>query len=129
MKLVRYLAALTLAGTLSACSDVLDIENPNNPDRGRVLRNPSDVENLGGSQFQQIISATLGNIARVQTGMMTAGFENASSLANNGLGPRSGIPRQPIDNNRGKSFDCRHWGPIRLAEVLGYVSPARRVAG
>src|SRR5690606_679682 len=95
MHLMRTLAAAALLVSAAGCSDVLEVTNPNDPDRERILARPSDVEGLASSQFQQIISATLGSIARVQTGMMTASFENASGLANNGLGPRSGIPRQP----------------------------------
>lgn len=119
MRLIRYGAVLMLVGALGACTDVLDVENPNNPDRGRVLRNPADVENLAASQYQQVVSATLGSIARVHTGMLTAAFENASSLANNGLGPRSGIPRQPIDNNRGNAYQSENFADFRILSSVG----------
>jgi hypothetical protein len=115
MRILRFLKLTTVIVALAACGrDVLDVENPNNPDRNRVLRNPSDVEGLASSQFQQILSATVGAIARVNTGMMTASFENASTLANNGLGPRSGIPRQPIDNNRGNAYASENFNDFRL---------------
>ncbi len=91
MRISRFIKFATLVLALTACSDdALEVVNPNNPDRNRVLRNPADVEGLASSQYQQILSATLGSIARVQTGMLTAAFENSSTLANNGLGPRSG---------------------------------------
>ena len=83
--------------------------NYNNPDRDRTLATALDVQSVGASQFQQVISGTLGNTARVQTGMLTAAFENASGLANNGLGPRSGIPRQPIDNGRGNAYQTENF--------------------
>ncbi|NLG63279.1 MAG: hypothetical protein GX539_13655 [Candidatus Cloacimonetes bacterium] len=114
MHLMRTLAAAALLVSAAGCSDVLEVTNPNDPDRERILARPSDVEGLASSQFQQIISATLGSIARVQTGMMTASFENASGLANNGLGPRSGIPRQPIDNNRGNAYQAENFNDFRL---------------
>jgi len=114
MHLMRYLAAATLLVSVAGCSDVLDVQNVNNPDRGRILASPKDVEGLAASQFQQIMSATLGSIARVQTGLMTASFENSSGLANNGLGPRSGIPRQPIDNNRGNAYQSENFNDFRL---------------
>jgi hypothetical protein len=115
MRILRFLKVATLAIAVGACGDeVLEVENPNNPDRGRVLRNPADVEGLASSQFQQVLSATLASIARVNTGMMTASFENASTLANNGLGPRSGLPRQPIDNNRGNAYQAENYADFRL---------------
>jgi hypothetical protein len=79
-----------------------------------MLGNPTDIEALAGSQFQQIIFGTLGNTARVNTGMSTAAFENASGLANNGLGPRSGIDRQPIDNNRGNAYTLENFNDFRI---------------
>jgi hypothetical protein len=119
MRFIRYLTAATLLSATFGCKDVLNVENRNNPDRQRVLRNAADVEGLAASQFQQIISGTLGNIARVQTGMMTASFENASGLANNGLGPRSGIPRQPIDNNRGNAYQTENFNDFRILSAVG----------
>jgi hypothetical protein len=110
MRFIRYLAAATLIGAAIGCSD-LGVMNPNNPDRDRVLK---DAEGLAATQFQQIISGTLGNIARVQTGLLTAAFENASGLANNGLGPRSGLPRQPIDNNRGNAYAAENFADYRI---------------
>jgi hypothetical protein len=115
MRISRFIKLTTLAVALAACGDdALEVENPNNPDRNRVLRNPADVEGLASSQYQQILSATLGAIARVQTGLLTSAFENSSTLANNGLGPRSGIPRQPIDNNRGNAYQSENYNDFRL---------------
>jgi hypothetical protein len=114
MRFFRYLAAAALVTTVTGCSDALEVQNRNNPDRQRVLREPADVEGLASSQFQQVISGTLGNIARVHTGMLTAGLENASGLANNGMGPRGGIPRQPIDNNRGNAYQTEHFNDFRI---------------
>ncbi len=119
MRLKRYLVAATLLVSIAGCAeDVLEVENPNDPDRGRILASPADVEGLAASQFQSVISATLGSIARVQTGMMTASFENSSGLANNGLGPRSGIPRQPIDNNRGNAYQSENFNDFRLLTAV-----------
>lgn len=116
MRLIRYIGAASLVSVLLVgCDDFgLEVENPNNPDRRRVLANPADVENLAAAQFQQIISGTIGSIARVHTGMLTAAFENASGLANNGLGPRSGIPRQPIDNSRGNAYATENYADFRI---------------
>lgn len=115
MRLNRYLTVAVATAALVGCTDLgLEVENPNNPDRERVLANAADVESLAGAQFQQIISGTIGNIERVNTGMMTASFENASGLANNGLGPRSLLPRIPIDNSRGNSYAADNFATFRI---------------
>jgi hypothetical protein len=114
MRFFRYLAVASLVGASAGCNDVLDVGNSNNPDRDRLLRTNADVEALSASQFQQVISGTLGNTARVQTGMLTAAFENASGLANNGLGPRSAMPRQAIDNNRGNAYATENFNDYRI---------------
>src|SRR5690606_27992592 len=114
---VRPFIAASAALMLATACD-LEVQNPNNPDRGRVLGNPADVEALAGAQFQQIISATIGAIGRIQTGMMTASFMNASGLANNGLGPRSGIPRQPIDNSVGNAYEGENFAEYRLLSFV-----------
>jgi hypothetical protein len=118
MRYIRYLAAATLVGATVGCTD-LEVTNPNNPDRARVLASPADVEGLAAAQYQQIISATLGNIARTETGMATASLMNASTLANNGMGPRSGIPRQPIDNAPGNAYQLENYNDFRLLSGVG----------
>lgn len=112
MRYIKYLTVACLIAAVSGCD--LEVTNENNPDRPRMLGNPADIEALAGSQFQQIIFGTIGEIERVHTGMLTAAFENASGLANNGLGPRSGIERQPIDNNRGNAYAVENFNDYRI---------------
>src|SRR5690606_41904076 len=70
---MRFLRSLTAAGLIAVVAGCdLEVTNPNNPDRGEVLGNPADVEALAASQFQQMLSATLGRIPRVPTGRMAA---------------------------------------------------------
>lgn len=114
MRMHRSLAALLLIAAAGACENALEVENRNNPDRARVLAKPADVQGLAASQFQQIIFATTGTIARTHTGMLTAAFENASGLANNGLGPRSFLPRQPIGNGRGNAYEFENFADFRI---------------
>jgi hypothetical protein len=117
MRFIRFLATASVACGLAACKDLVSVNNLNNPDRPRVLAKPSDVEALGGSQFQQIMLGTLDSIARPHTGMLTAAFENASALANNGLGPRSAIPRGSIGNGRGNAYADDNFGTFRILSV------------
>ena len=118
MRYIRYVAAAAVVSVIAACDNPLQVENRNNPDRERVLAKPADVEALAGSQFQQIIFGTLGQISRTHTGMLTAAFENASGLANNGLGPRSFIPRQPIGNGRGNAYQTDNFNDFRIHSAV-----------
>jgi hypothetical protein len=122
MRCFQFVAVATFLCITTACEDSLGVANTNNPDRDRTLATALDVQSVGASQFQQVISGTLGNIARVQTGMLTAAFENASGLANNGLGPRSGIPRQPIDNGRGNAYQTENFNDFRILTIAARTS-------
>jgi hypothetical protein len=117
MRLFRHLAASALVVSVVGCTD-LEVVNPNNPDRSRTLANPADVEALAATQYQQIIIATHGSIARMQTGMMTASLMNASTLANNGMGPRGGIPRSQIDNSVGNAYQGENFAEYRLLSFV-----------
>lgn len=117
MHILRYAATVSALAVLSgalACSDPLEVKNEDNPDRGTVLRRPADVEGLAASLYQRITSATLGNIARTNTGMMTASLMNASGLANNGLGPRGAMPRGQIDNSRGNPYPTENFQDFNI---------------
>lgn len=117
MRIFRHLAAALVVAGAWGCSDI-EVVNPNNPDRDRTLANPADVEALAASQFQQVIGATHGAIGRIQTGMMTASFMSASTLANNGMGPRSAIPRQQIDNAVGNTYQGENFAEYRLLSFV-----------
>ncbi|HEX2779309.1 MAG TPA: hypothetical protein VHM30_07410 [Gemmatimonadaceae bacterium] len=121
MRFRQFVAAASLVGGLAACNDLVAVDNTNNPDRGRTLNRPSDVEAVGSSQFQQVISATIGSINRVNTGMLTAAFENASTLANNGLGPRGALPRGSIGNSRGNAYAGENFNTY---QILSFASRA-----
>jgi hypothetical protein len=46
--------------------------------------------------------------------MMTASFMNASGLANNGMGPRSNLPRTQISNARGNTYTNENYNDFRI---------------
>jgi len=91
------------AGLVAAigCQDTLAVTNGNNPDAGRALARPSDVEALIGSSLNTVWRAMNGQNDNVDNQMRVFSFENSSSLANFGFGTRIGIPRNPIDNSKG----------------------------
>ena len=123
MRHIRSAIAMgALLGAVSACDSPLEISNSNDPDRERILLNPDDVESLGASVYQQINSATLGSIARVQTGLGTASLMNASALANNGLGPRERHARGR------RRAGARHDEPHEKAHVRGQEHDRTRFA-
>jgi hypothetical protein len=103
--LLRYAALASVVG-LAACD--LNVENPNQPETGRVLARPSDVEALAGSYYRRWhdgLYRTLGNVwgmAAVQS------FEDYSSLANNCMNQRVGIPRATNDNSIGNTCGGEH---------------------
>jgi hypothetical protein len=112
MRFVRFLMVAALMGAATGCE--LEVTNPNNPDRGIILAEPTEVEALAATQFQSIIIATLGSASRTQTGMATASFMNAAGLANECMGPRSNLPRAPIDNTVGNPCATENFADFRL---------------
>lgn len=99
-------SAILLAASLAACSgDEIIVRNENNPDVERVLARPLDVEASIASSYGRMHQASFGTNASVLPSLLTMSFENASGLANWGMGPRSGIPRVAIQNNRGNPYE------------------------
>jgi hypothetical protein len=98
--LLRYAALVGVVG-LAACD--LNVQNPNQPETKRVLATPTDVESLLGSYYRRWhdgLYRTLGNVwgmAAVQS------FEDYSSLANNCMNQRVGIPRATNNNSIGNT--------------------------
>lgn len=90
---------LALAIGLSACE--LAVQNPNNPETDRVLRTPADVENLLGTQYLRWHTAMYGSLGNVWGMSAVQSHEDFSSLSNNCMGQRVGIPRASNDNQIG----------------------------
>jgi hypothetical protein len=94
-------AVLAGAVGLSACD--LDVQNPNQPETERVLASPTDVESLLGSYYRRWhdgLYRTLGSVAGMAS---VQSFEDYSSLANNCMNQRAGIPRAINDNSIGNT--------------------------
>jgi hypothetical protein len=90
-----------LAGALGLGACDLVVTNPNNPETKRVLASPADVESLLGTEFLRWHIAMHGSTGN-QWGMAAVqAFEGFSSLSNNCLGQRVGIPRASNNNNPG----------------------------
>lgn len=102
-KRIKVLSGVLVAVALAACQDPLTVQNTNNPDRIRVLARPSDLEALIAGTFKTAFNGTFG-VDGMGPSARTMSWENASNLANWGLGPRSAIPRSFIDNTRGNPY-------------------------
>jgi hypothetical protein len=98
----RYLLSGILVLTLAACANPLDVSNLNDPDRTRTFNNPQDLTVFISGLYAVAHGATLGaQNDGLQTQMAVMSMENVSGLANFAMGPRGGIPRNPVSNQRG----------------------------
>jgi hypothetical protein len=111
MKALLYTLTSIVALAGLGC-DLLNVTNTNNPNRDAALGTPTDLENFVGFTYAVEHAGTLGGagipgcldggcLDGLQTQMQTMGMENVSGLANFAMGPRSAIPRNPIDNTPG----------------------------
>ena len=102
MKLIIRLAAssalVLLTLTAAACNDALQVENLSNPDVDRVFALPATIEQTLGTGYQSCRNA-LQTSDRMQQ-LETMSLESYSSLNNFFMGPRGGMPRGPILNDR-----------------------------
>ncbi len=95
---------IPIAVGLVACNNDLVVTNPNNPDVTRVLSRPVDVETSIANSYGRMQQAAFGFNTSITPALLTMSFENASDLNNFGMGPRSGLPRVTIANNRGNLY-------------------------
>jgi hypothetical protein len=91
--------ALALVVGVGACK--LVVTNPNQPETARVLKTPADVESLLGTQYLRYHSAFHSSLSNVWGMANVQSFEDYSSLSNNCMGQRVGIPRASNDNTIG----------------------------
>lgn len=102
------LLGAALLGVL-ACTDFVQVDNQNNPDRNKLLATAADLENFIAASYNVAHQGTIGGATvlggggndALQPQLFTMGLENVSGLANFAMGPRGTIPRNAIDNTRG----------------------------
>jgi hypothetical protein len=104
MRKLSFLIVGISAGLL-ACNSDLVVPNTNNPDIGRALARPGDVESFIFNSYGQMQQASFGVNGSIMPSLLTMSFENASGLANWGMGPRSAMPRNAIANGRGNPYE------------------------
>jgi hypothetical protein len=91
------LTAALVVGSASACKDALVAENLASPDVTRVFATPAAIEQTIGTGYQACRNNTLGT-DRLQPELAVLALEAYSGLNNFNMGPRVGIPRNPIGN-------------------------------
>jgi len=119
--LIRAGVLLAFAG-LGACDKQLVVTNPNSPNTGTVLGTPNDLESFLGSYYKRWHSGMYGSLANVWGMAAVQSFEDFSTLSNNCMGQRVGIPRAANDNSIGNG--C---APEQL-RVYQYENEVQRVA-
>lgn len=101
-RLLRLAGAGSLLA-LSACGDLLDVQNKNQPETDRVLSSPADVEALiRGSYIQALEPIQASDNINMQLGSVA--FENSAMAANFGMIERSAFPRAAIINTSANQF-------------------------
>ena len=107
---MRKLSFLTVGAALlfAGCKADLGVDNFNNPDINRALARPGDVESFILNSYAQMQQASFGVNGSIMPSLQTMAFENASGLANWGLGPRSALPRAGIANTRGNPYEVEN---------------------
>jgi hypothetical protein len=86
---------------LGACKKDLVVQNQTQPDQKRVLATPRDVEATMGSYYLRWHSGMYGTLSNVWGMASVMSFEDFSTLSNNCMGQRVGIPRAGNDNSVG----------------------------
>jgi hypothetical protein len=94
-------AALLARVAAAACDEGLAVTNPNSPNAAQALSSPADLENFLGSYYKRWHSGMYGSQSNVEGMAAVMSFETYSTLSNNCIGQRVGIPRAANDNSIG----------------------------
>ena len=114
----RLLGLALLVGSAAACEDALVAENLADPDVARVFATPAAVEQTIGTGYQACRNTTLGT-GGLQPELSVLSLENYSGLNNFNMGPRVGIPRNPIGNALSSSSIFVEFSGLSRAGRLG----------
>lgn len=86
---------------LGACDKQLTVQNPNSADTKRALVTPADIESFVGNYYKRWHTAMYGSQSNQEGMANVMSFETYSTLSNNCIGQRVGIPRAGNDNSIG----------------------------
>jgi hypothetical protein len=98
--IIRGAAVVALA-VLGACDKQLTVDNPNSANTQRALQTPADIEAFLGSYYKRWHTGMYGSQSNQEGMAAVMSFETYSTLSNNCIGQRVGIPRAGNDNTIG----------------------------
>jgi hypothetical protein len=99
-------AALVVGALLAGCSDQLAVTNPNVVDVDAAFKTVGGIKQVIGKSYQGLFQGQYANLNALIPQTMNLSGESSASVANAGMGLRTGIPRQLIDNQLGnQTFD------------------------
>lgn len=99
---LRSLGMIALAvGTMTACTDNLEVKNLNNPDLSRVYAVPGGVEGVVSTLYRSYHQNTQGSAEGLNSQSKVMALESYGQVANFGMALRAGIPRVFLNNQRG----------------------------
>ncbi|MGH7719408.1 MAG: hypothetical protein ACREON_11270, partial [Gemmatimonadaceae bacterium] len=125
--LIYVMCGALVAGTLAGCDDPLVVENPDNPERERVLNSPIDIENFIANAWTTVSGGTIGGTLATPTAgandalqpqFLVMGLESYSGNSNFSMATRGAVPRNFIDNTRGNQTEngnVRDWRVLHRA--------------
>ncbi len=102
-------ALVAVAIVTAACSDVLSVKNPNNPNVGQVLGTGTDIEAVFSQAYLQVgFTANSIHTNNIAPQLNAMALENYGNVANFDMVYRAAIPRLYIDNSVNNSGDGVH---------------------
>ena len=101
-------AALVALTVLGACDKQLTVDNPNSANTKRALVTPADIEAFLGSYYKRWHTAMYGSQSNQEGMANVMSFETYSTLSNNCIGQRVGMPRAGNDNTPGSIDGSSH---------------------
>lgn len=100
----RIATVLVVAALVTACSDALDVTNPNRPSTPQVLSSAADLETAIGGTYRVIHVANIGGSNdNIDNQLKVSAFESYATVNNFGMNVRGPVPRAPVLNERGNN--------------------------
>jgi hypothetical protein len=94
---ITFIFSLALV-LIGSCSKDLEVENLNDPDKERALKDPEDVKNIALSGFYNWFMSNTSSISP-RMAMWVMSDQGTCSWANSGMYHLSSEPRQPFNNS------------------------------
>lgn len=118
MRKVSLLGGAVGVLVLSACGDLLEVQNFNNPDVARAYATVDGVEGVIAGLGSGLYNSNQRGSEGVNTQSKILSGESMTSVNNFGGAPRSAIPRSPISNSLGNDINVGNLAQFQSHSVL-----------